>query len=215
MKKLILILSLTITACGAPRAAPDTTVLEQKIAQALYRFDAALLDEAQSELTAEPNTPALVYFEGFAAYARANLAYSTDDKKILRAELEKADASLARMKEQPWKAEAFALRGQIAGHLIGVRGGSGAMSLGPKMMTFTSEAYESAPESGRVLTAHGVTLLNTPEMFGGDPDEALRLFQRAATALADEITKSSPLHWGRANALYWLAQAQLKKEEVS
>jgi tetratricopeptide (TPR) repeat protein len=217
IKKILIIAGFVLAAFNlspAARAADaELTVLEEKIERAHYRRDATLLTEAEGELAAalkaQPDRVALRYLEGFAAYARAALEHGAKDKKALDRGLVRADGLLAKVKGEPWASEALGLRGYITGQLIGARGSMSGMTLGPKMMRQTSEALDGAPESGRMLTFHGVTLLNTPEMFGGDPKEALRLFTRA-TAAFDKASAAESATWGEAQAWAWLAQARVK-----
>lgn len=231
MKKLILIVGLSLISFGALRAELEISGAERVIEQTLYSGEMASLDgvmpEIAAALAAAPDSGALNYLNGFAAYARTTAGYVSKDMKAVRANLEEADGLLKKVKGQPWAAEAQALRVLIAGQLIGVRGGASMMTLGPKMRELTSAAYEQVPASGRVLICHGVTLLNTPEMFGGDVAEAKRLFGRAVAAFdaaeaKDAGEKSGATRaaavgpaWGRANALCWLAQACLKTGDVA
>jgi tetratricopeptide (TPR) repeat protein len=219
MNKPIVILALLLTAANGLCGAIDVASLERKIEQAFYRGDAAVLTAMNGELAAaletEPQNPQLQYFAGFATYAQACLGYASHDMRAVQTGLEKADALLKAVKGGSWEDEAAGFRGLITGQLIGVRGSSSGMTLGPKMMKLTSAAYEKSPKSGRVLIFHAATLLNTPEMFGGDPDEALKLFQRAIARFAQEHDASSAPTWGQAYAFCWLAQARLKKGDFA
>lgn len=217
MKKLIVLLILVVRSSLC--ASPETLLLEQKIERAFYRAEASLLAEAQAELgTAlqkEPGSAALKYLQGLAAYTEGSLGYVAGDKKAVGAGLDKADTILASIKGGAWEIEARGLRGLIAGELINVRGGGAAMSLGPKMMTLTSAAYEDAPENGRILMFHGVTLLSTPGIFGGDVDEGVRLLERAVAAFDRAKKDGDGLVWGEANAWFWLGQGKVKQGDLA
>jgi hypothetical protein len=136
MKTKILILSLLLTAWMAPalRAQTGLASVEKKLEQALARADATLVAEAEAAiaegLKTDPKSGAWLYLQGFAAYARGNLGYKTNDMKAVRSGLELAEKQFQAVKEQPWQAEAQAFRGYIFGQLIGVRGGASAMSWG-------------------------------------------------------------------------------------
>ncbi len=202
-------------------AAADFSMIEEKVERALYRSDAALLMEADAALMEalkkEPGRGDLRYLEGFAAYVRATFEYATKDKKALEKGLERADGLLGKVKGEPWAAEALALRGYVTGQLIGVRGRMSGMTLGPKMMKQTSAALDEVPTSGRTLTFHAVTLLNTPEMFGGDPAEALKLLTRAVAAFEKNSGErgAAAAGWGGAQACYWLARARIKAGDLA
>jgi hypothetical protein len=55
---------------------------------------------------------------------------------------------------------------------------------------------------------HGVNKLNTPGMFGGDKQEAVKLFAGAVAQFESAKPKEGALSWGHALALAWLAQAR-------
>jgi tetratricopeptide (TPR) repeat protein len=222
MKTKLLTLGLALIACTAASLRAQTSSpaeLERKIEQVLYRGDPALAAEVDSELAAalkaEPASAALQYLEGFSLYAKATLLYRAKDKqKDIAPALKEADKKLAAVKGSLWKAEATALRGMIAGQLIGTPGGGSAMSLGPKMRGYTEAAFEDQPESPRVLVCHAVMFLNTPGMFGGDKKEALRLMKRAVVAYEKDSAKDA-LRWGRAWSLGWLAQANMQTGDLA
>ncbi|ATC63297.1 hypothetical protein CMV30_04635 [Nibricoccus aquaticus] len=222
LRTIVMIAGLVLAAFNpagrAAEAGAAMAGIEQKIERALYRGDAALLTEAEGELAvalkAEPGRAGLRYLEGFGAYARASFEYATKDKKALEKGLVRADELLAKVKGEPWAAEALALRGYVTGQLIGARGSMSGMTLGPKMKRQTSEAVDEVPGSGRALMFHGVTLLSTPEMFGGDPAEALRLFTRAA-AVFEKGEGATVTGWGGALTYYWLARARLKAGDLA
>jgi tetratricopeptide (TPR) repeat protein len=146
--------------------------------------------------------------QGFASYVQGNLGYKTKDMKAVQSGLELAEKQLQAVKGQPWQAEAQALRGYICGQLIGVKGGAAAMTLGPKMGQLTGAAYEDLPESARVQWCHGIMYLNSPGMFGGDKQEALKLFNSAVQKYEQAKLTEGALSWGHALALCWLAQAR-------
>jgi tetratricopeptide (TPR) repeat protein len=221
MKNKILILSLLFIAWVAPslRAQTDLTAVERKIELGLYRGDAALVAEAEAAvaagLKAEPKAPAWLYLQGFATYARGCLGYKAKDMKAVRSGLELAEKQLQAVKGSPWQAEAQALRGYIFGQLIGVRGGAAMMTLGPKVGELTGAAYETLPESARVKLFRGVSNLNTPAMFGGDKQEAGRLFMSAGSQFEQAKPKDGALRWGQALALGWLAQARQQTGDMA
>jgi tetratricopeptide (TPR) repeat protein len=211
--KLPTLLLASLALASLVHAAADFGGIEHKLESALYRGDGALLVGAQQALASEAkaNDPAAVYYRGFATYVAASLQLAAGDPKAARTTLEAADATLKEVKGAPWEAEALALRGLITGQLIGVRGRAAGMTLGPKMMSLTSEAYEKLPQSGRVLMCHALTLANTPEMFGGNADEALRLYERAIAALKNHAATGPG--WGAPLAYTLLAQARDRRGE--
>ncbi len=94
----------------------------------------------------------------------------------------------------------FAAGGMISG-----------MRYGPKSNNAIERAREAAPNNPRVLLAQGISLYNTPSMWGGDTDdteEATARLQEATNRFAN-TAPTDPLqpNWGHADAYAWLGIA--------
>ncbi len=161
-------------------------------------------------LAADPKNPALLYTRAFAHYAAAPALRRKKDNTTLRAELEKAVALLERVKGQPWEAEAAALHSGILGQLIGIRGGMAGMTLGPKSNRLMARAEKSLPANPRVLLFRGISLLNSPSAFGGDPVKGAQVLAQSVAEFAKADPALPGPHWGHADALTWLGIAKQK-----
>lgn len=88
-----------------------------------------------------------------------------------------------------------------------------SMTLGPKADEALARAKTLAPKNPRVWIVSGTSNLFTPSMFGGDDQQALKDFKKAAR-LAEQESVDDPLHpsWGHAEAYAWIGKAHLEAE---
>lgn len=223
MKTKLLLTALALA--SLVRAASATTApiadTERALERAYLRASATDLAVAvkplDAALAADPKNPALLYTRAFAHYAALPAMRAANDKPAMIAELEKAAALLDRVKGQPWEAEAAALHGGLLGQLIGLKGGLAGMTLGPKSSSLLARAETALPGNPRVLLFRGISLVNTPPNFGGDPAKGAQLLAQAAEAFAKaDATAAAPgPHWGHADALTWLGLAKQKSGDVA
>jgi tetratricopeptide (TPR) repeat protein len=85
-----------------------------------------------------------------------------------------------------------------------------AMYLGPTNEKLVDKALKADPESPEAWMQRGGSLLFTPEMFGGDVDEAVVAFEKAV-----QLYEAQPNHasnWRYLDALAWLGQAYQKAD---
>ena len=191
---------------------------EAKIERAALRFEAEPLAEQvaaiDNDLAATPKDPALLYLRAFAYYAEATVARGQKDKQVSVTHLESAGKILEQIKDATWEAEAMALHGYVLNQLIGIKGGMSAMKLGPQSSALLGQAGEKAPNSPRVLFFRGESLVTTPEMWGGDVAQGIKLLEQASTAFESQPA-NAPLHWGHAESLAWLGIAKQKKGDLA
>lgn len=186
---------------------------ERAIERAYLRASETSLAEAakplEAALATDPKNPALLYTRAFAYYAAtAPLRATKGNNGAIEAEFNRAIALLDRVKGQPWEAEAAALHSSILGQLIGLKGGMSGMMLGPKSNQLIARAEKALPGNPRVLLFRGISLLNTPPMFGGDSVKGAKLLRQAADIFAKAGASAPGPHWGRADALTWLGLAE-------
>jgi tetratricopeptide (TPR) repeat protein len=222
MKTQLLLLTLALAPAlraGPPGAAALAAGAERAIERAYLRAStgdlAAAVPPLAAALAADPNNPALLYERAFAHYAALPALRPKNDKPAMIAELEQAIALLERVKGQPWEAEAAALHGGILGQLIGFKGGMAGMTLGPKSASLLARADEALPGNPRVLLFRGISLINTPPAFGGDPAKGAQLLQQALDAFGKSDAAAPGPQWGRADALTWLGIAKQKAGDAA
>lgn len=201
-----------------PSVAADA---ERAIERAYLRSNAAAIARAaeplEAALIANPKDPALLYTRAFAHYTAVAPLRAKNDRDGMLARFEQAIALLERVRGEPWEAEAAALQANILGNVIGLKGGWAGMTLGPKSSRLLNRAEQALPGNPRVLLFRGISLLNTPKAFGGDPKRGLELFQQAVERfeeLAAEAERAGTAaagpgpRWGHADALVWLGLAK-------
>lgn len=207
---------------AAAEAGIDLPATERAIERASLRASAPDLAAAakliDAALVAEPRNPALLYARGFAHRAAISPLRGTKNKQALIAELERAIAVLERVKGQPWEAEAAALHSSILGSLIDLKGGLAGMRLGPKAAKLIDRAAKARPGNPRVMMVRGISLVNTPALFGGDVAGGAKLLEQAAELFAATAegkgTEAGP-RWGRAETLAWLGVARKKTGDAT
>ena len=227
-RHLLLVSAALLASAHAETANTDALVAdaERAIERAYLRGSTAQLTEAvkpiDAALAADPTNPALLYERAFAHYAATSALRAARKNPPLIAEFEKAAAILERVRGQPWEAEAAALHSCILGNLIGIKGGMSGMTLGPKSGQLMSRAAKALPAGNpRLQLFRGISLLNTPKAFGGNPAEGTKLLQQAVEVFAAEAgagNGSAPAagpRWGRADALTWLGIAQQKAGDLA
>jgi len=217
MKTKLVLLFAVLTAMAHAESSPASILAataERAIERAALRTDAAALAEAvkplDGALAQTPNDPALLYTRAYGYYASSMLYRRPSNPAALQKCFESAVALLERVKGDPWEAEAAGLRGSILGQLIGLKGGLAGMTLGPESGRLMAHAAKAAPDSPRVIMFRGVSLFNTPAMWGGDPAEGTRLLQQAVDRFAASDLPANGPHWGQADALTWLGLAKQK-----
>lgn len=175
---------------------------------------AAEVAKMEADFVAAPSDPALLYGRAFAHYAEASAARAAKDKEAAEKHLMAAAGLLERVPGEAWEAEAVAFRGYLLNQMIGLKGGMAAMRLGPQSSELLARAGALAPENPRVLFFRGVSLVKTPEMWGGDIPAGIKLLERAAAAF-ERQPADARVHWGRAEALAWLGIARKKAGDLA
>ncbi|MEW6136045.1 MAG: hypothetical protein AB1583_10100 [Bacteroidota bacterium] len=116
---------------------------------------------------------------GYAAYL---LHTKQEEKanKVISSALGHADRLL---KLNPRKGCYLALKSSLTAFRIQLRPIS-APILGPRSVRLLEKAYEIDPNNYRVLTEKGLARLYAPSWAGGNPEEAVVFFSKAAAAIA-------------------------------
>jgi tetratricopeptide (TPR) repeat protein len=172
-----------------------------------------LLSELDATLAASPKDPALLYFRAFAHYAEASVARGHRDQEQTEAHMTASLKLLNEIEDEAWKAEALALKGYLCNQIIGVKGMATAVYWSPKSMNALSKAKALAPNNPRVLFFNGVSLVTTPEMFGGDLATGVDLLAKSVAEYDREATQAKA-HWGKAEALAWLGIGRQKQGDI-
>ena len=127
--------------------------------------------------------------------------------------MEAAVKLLEQMNNPAWQAEACGLQGYVLNQLIGVKGMGIAMENGPKSSALLAQAGGMAPENPRILFFRGVSLVTTPEQWGGDLAQGTKLLEQAEASF-EHPAKNAMVHWGHGESLVWLGIAKQKAGDI-
>ena len=75
----------------------------------------------------------------------------------------------------------------------------------PKILSLLEEVQKNKPNNPRVYMILGRLKLNTPEVMGGGPKEALTYFNKSIV-LSEKQNKKDNINWGYLTALLWAGQ---------
>jgi tetratricopeptide (TPR) repeat protein len=136
----------------------------------------------------------------------------------VEADIERGLAAALRAREagdtssEPFRLEAALLSQRITGF-------AAALQWNGRIQEALEQALRKAPEDPRLQVAVGLRKLLAPRLLGHDPDQALRHFEFAATALPDDerpavfAAMASHLQQKRMQAIGWLEQAVARNPE--
>ena len=115
----------------------------------------------------------------------------------------------------PKMADAWALLSGCYGQMMGMNPMQG-MSLGPKANEAIKKAKKHEPNNPRVWIIDGTSDFYAPSMFGGDKEQALKKFKKAAR-LAEQASTEDPLmpSWGHAEAHAWIGVTHMNAERYT
>ena len=156
------------------------------------------------------------YYAALADYRIANYLLARDKASKDRASshLDSAVKNLKQViKLDADAAEAYALLNSVYGRQISLSPLKG-MLLGPRSKGALEKAERLAPDNPRVVLAAALADFNTPRMWGGNKERAMKGFRRAAALFAGE-KPADPLQpvWGHGEAYAWIGLAHLDRDE--
>jgi len=209
----ILFASSAFAADNAAFAAREAKIehATQVSATEVVTAQAAQIDQ---DLAAAPGDPALTYFRAYAHFAEGCLARAHKDRAGAEQHMEAAVKMLEQISNPAWEAEAWGLEGYALNQLIGVKGMEVAMEYGPKSAGLLARAGGMAPDNPRILFFRGVSLVTTPEQWGGDLAQGAKLLEQAAAAF-EQPAKNALAHWGHGESLVWLGIAKQKSGDAT
>jgi len=110
--------------------------------------------------------------------------------------------------------ESFALYAFLLGFEIALNPEKG-MTLGLKSMEYFNKALEIAPDNPRINLLQGMSLLYTPEAYGGGADKALEFLDKSAN-LFDKEKIQNPLKpsWGKEETYTFIGLAYKQKKDM-
>jgi tetratricopeptide (TPR) repeat protein len=109
------------------------------------------------------------------------------------------------MKDANLKADASAVLSGLYGLKMGYSSMMG-MVLGPKSSSLIEEAKKTGAESPIVWKVYANSKMFTPALFGGDPDEAMKAYEKCV-ALFEKNTENLKYNWMYLDALVFQGRA--------
>ena len=219
----IALLSLGFVAGGLPAAAQssppsDSLILKGKtfLEGGLNRGSLDSLRQARAlfrQAASGAEQRALAHYYAALANYRISNQFPEDAEARREPPLKDAIGHLQTATEStPKMADAWALLSACYGQRMGLDPMRG-MTLGPKANDALNKAKDLAPTNPRVWIIDGTSDFFAPSMFGGDKEQALRKFKKAAR-LAEQESVDDPLRpsWGHAEAYAWIGLAHLKAD---
>lgn len=191
--------------------AQDAIRTHEEIAlEAYLKNDLSLWDQALEKIKALPSSPEQLLLLAETAYGAAGAVFAEEDRSPAAPYLEIAQQALETILEADrQQAAAHGLLSGVLGMRIALDPGQG-MRLGQLSGRHADKALRFGPEDPTALREAGGQLLYTPVQWGGDPEQALELLQRAE-ALYDKTLAGKD--WRYLNTLTLLGQALSMTEQ--
>lgn len=208
MRLLIFLLPLLLFSTRGPAQTQATLSYE---AYALKGYLDTSLDDwnqALAHLRTQPESIERSVRMAYLAYGAAGSSFALEEEVKVDVYLDIAEESLAAVLDQePKNVQANAILSGVLGLRIARKPMKG-MTLGSKSARHAKRALDYGPDNPVALFFFGSRLLYTPKMWGGDPERAVELLQRAV-----DLGSGSANDWTYLNALALLGQAQAKTEQ--
>jgi len=214
MKYLFIILMLFILSTTTARAAEkvkndlQTVKALQKAGYLTQSLDHWLksIEIMQRESATYPSDAKLKKLLAESYLGLLNTCMAKEDEKTFKAYEEIALEAFESLEEHTvFEAEALAWQASLYGWKIAFNPIKG-MYLGPKSQLILKDAMKANEQSAEAWIRNASSLLFTPKMFGGDPEEAVKHFEKGVAL----YEKQGITDWKYLDALAWLGQAYAK-----
>ncbi len=159
--------------------------------------------------------PELLYEWSLAEYAYVGYCIGTEsiapgfDDRIITLQ-ERLEGLLDLRKNDP-KVEA--MLGAVLAMRIG-RSPARGIYLGPRSSSYIEDAMQHGPQSPEAWVEQGNMRFHAPALFGGDMDQAIVCFRRAAALFASQPDRAHH-NWLHLHALAWLGKSYEAKSQWS
>jgi tetratricopeptide (TPR) repeat protein len=156
----------------------------------------------------------LHYYIALADYRLATFYFTSNNKEEAEQYNSEAQKYLEKaMDMDPGFGESFALYSFLLGYEIALHP-ERAMGLGPKSFEYSAKAFAKDPDNPRINLLQGISLLYTPEAYGGGTDKAVNLLEKSISLFEKENIKDAlKPSWGKEEAYTFLARAYAQKKE--
>ena len=141
-------------------------------------------------------------------YGVLNATMKDQDEDVFDRHIDAAEENAeALMENSTFGSEAKAIMSGLTGLKIAYSPWKG-MFLGPKSSSLITEALEEMPESAIVQQLYGNHQNFTPQMWGGDPDNAIEAYNKAISIYEENQNTSN---WMYLDAHVWLGMVQKRE----
>lgn len=171
-----------------------------------------IVTDKQAALEANPNDKNLRFSLALAQYGLLSSTMRDRDEDLFDAYADAAQEHLEALLEidKKW-AEPRALLGGLYGMRIGYSPMKG-MYYGPRSSSLLEEAVKDSPKSPLAWKLYANSKFFTPEMWGGDINEAIRAYKKSIQLYESQKEKSTH-NWFYIDAYAFLGQAYLKNND--
>jgi len=215
----ILLLSLIMVAVGAPVKAQTTASIDEYRCRIYsYYVDGAMnnwvatLNSMESRYTKDRSDGLL--FEIVKCYY-GYIPYALNREYMVQADsmLDRAFQYLNRYQvKYPKDAEAIAIYSSFLGFRLAIHPFK-ALTLGVQSKQLIAKAMDMAPNNPWVLLEQANALLYTPSLFGGNPEQALKIYNQSIALI--EKQGNTECSWNYLNAYINLAYCQIKLKQYA
>lgn len=171
-----------------------------------------IVRERQTAFDANPKDKTLRYRLALAQYGLLSYTMRDRDEDLFDDYADALEEHLEALLEDDKKwAEPKALLGGLYGMKISYSPMKG-MYYGPKSSSLLEEAVKDSPKSALAWKLYANSKLFTPEMWGGDINEAIRAYKKSIQ-LYESQKETSAHNWFYIDAYAFLGQAYLKNKD--
>ncbi len=212
----ILVFSLFLVFAEIPEKFEEAKSLLQK---GVEEWNSEDMEKARSMLlnmilAEKKENPYLYYYLSLADYRLLNYYFARKGKEKAQRFLDEGLNYLEKaLKKQSSDGEFDALYASFLGIKINLKPEE-AMFLGMEIERYFASALNKSPENPRVNLLRGISLLYTPEMFGGGAKNALKSLEKSVSLFEKEKIENPILpSWGKEEAYTYLGLAYGKLGE--
>lgn len=215
MKHLILVILIAAVQLAATAQTPEEKIYRAYLSQ---KYDAGLWKDAvnlrQADVTKNPSDVKMRYQLALAQFALISGTMRNQDEDLFEQYYDPLLENLKKISEadKNW-AEPYALQSAAYGVKMGYSPMQG-MILGSKSDNLIEKAKRLDPTSAMAWKVYANAKFFTPEMWGGDLDEAIAGYEKAIQ-LFESTPATLPHNWMYLDTMAFLGQAFLKKGERS
>lgn len=194
-KSFLVLLILGFSAAISAQSIYKPVVYKAYIQGDMKKWEQVISQMEKAELnTVDERLELVGYYYGYIGYLLGIKKYEPAAKYT-----DKGDKLIALvLKQSPKNATAYAFKGSYIGFRIGMSKFK-AITLGPESNKNIVRALELDPANIQAITDNANSLYHTPRLFGGNKEESLKLFLKAAQLL--EKNKLTDQNWFYLNVL--------------